>query len=296
MRKSNGLLDLVLLLFVEKSDHGFIQFFRYLFVGGFAALTDIGTLFAATEFLHIHYLVSAALAFVVGTIVNYVLSILWIFRSSRDYKKEIPLFTLIGAGGLVLNELILWALVDHASIHYLVAKLVSVGVVLFWSFTLRRMLFKRLNQNAVAIKREKGSAGLIKHIDSLQIMKYLFAGTSAFATEYAVFFLLLNIAHAYLYVANSFSFICGLAVSFTLNRTWAFKRREFRLARRHQLGLYLGLALFNLLLINVIIGLLQAGGITPLLGKVISMGIIVVWNFFVFRTLIFAGKSTGSGK
>jgi len=148
MRKPKNFSDLIHILFVEKSDHGFVQFFRYLFVGGFSALADIGTLFGATEYLHIHYLVSAALAFVVGTVVNYALSILWVFNSSRDFKKEITLFTLVGAGGLGLNELILWILVDHMSVYYMLAKLISVCIVLFWSFSLRRLLFQRLNQKA----------------------------------------------------------------------------------------------------------------------------------------------------
>jgi putative flippase GtrA len=131
-------------LFIDKADRGIIQLFRYGFVGGLSAVVDIGTLFFCTSVLHIHYLISAALAFVLGTIVNYLLSVAWVFTRSKNFKVEFMLFTLIGLGGLGLNELILWLLVSKVHIFYLLAKLFSVSVVVIWSFTLRRLLFARL--------------------------------------------------------------------------------------------------------------------------------------------------------
>ncbi len=123
---------------------------------------------------------------------------------------------------------------------------------------------------------------------SPQLLKYLIAGGSAFATEYLTFFLLFKTFDAQLYVANSLSFCAGLIVSFSLNRAWAFRKDSFRLKKQHQLASYIGLALCNLLLINVIIGVLQAAAVPALVGKVIAMMTIVVWNFFIFRLFIFA--------
>lgn len=140
---------LLRVLFIEKSNHGLIQFFRYGFVGGFSALVDIGALFACTSLLGIHYLISLAIAFILGTIVNYTLSILWVFDSSKNKKMEFLLFTLIGLGGLGINELIVWSLVEFAHLYYLPAKFVSVSVVVIWSFSLRRLLFARLSRGAV---------------------------------------------------------------------------------------------------------------------------------------------------
>jgi putative flippase GtrA len=90
------------------------------------------------------YLLSAAVAFLLGTVVNYLLSVLWVFRSSGRIPTEFVLFTLVGLGGLGLTELILWLLVEIVGLHYLQAKAVALGVVLVWSFTLRRLLFARL--------------------------------------------------------------------------------------------------------------------------------------------------------
>lgn len=140
------LSQLLRMLFLGKSQHGLVQLFRYIFVGGFSAIVDTGTLYGATTVLHINYLISAALAFILGTIVNYFLSVLWVFQSSGKLSKEITLFTLVGLGGLGLNELILWILHGHLGIHVLVAKFISVSIVVIWSYSLRRLLFLRLHQ------------------------------------------------------------------------------------------------------------------------------------------------------
>jgi len=120
------------------TNNGFVQFFRYLFVGGIAATVDIGSLFAMTSFLHINYLVSAVIAFLLGIITNYALSTLWIFKSRGDKQKELMLFLAIGITGLLLNELVIWALVAKVGLFYLLAKLISTGIVLFWNFGMRK--------------------------------------------------------------------------------------------------------------------------------------------------------------
>jgi len=123
---------------------------------------------------------------------------------------------------------------------------------------------------------------------SPQLLKYLISGGSAFATEYLTFVVLFKVLDAQLYVANSLSFCAGLIVSFLLNRAWAFRKDSFRLKKQHQLASYIGLALCNLVLINLIIGVLQAVSVPVLVGKIIAMMTIVVWNFFIFRLFIFA--------
>lgn len=120
--------------------------------------------------------------------------------------------------------------------------------------------------------------------------KYLLAGGSAFTTEYILFFLLFSVLSAQVYVANSLSFCGGLIVSFTLNRGWAFKSDDFHHRGHHQLVMYVCLAICNLLLTNVIIGLLKKFHIDPLVGKIAAMLFIVVWNFFIFRLVIFREK------
>ena len=125
-----------------KSDRIGVQFVRYLAVGGFAFSVDFAVLVGLTELARVPYLVSAVAAFVAGLIVNYLLSVWWVFhrRRRRDPRAEFALFALIGLVGLALTELILYGGTESLGIDYRISKLVAVGVVLFWNFGARRHL------------------------------------------------------------------------------------------------------------------------------------------------------------
>ena len=132
--------------FSGKTNNTYLQLFRYTFVGGFAFLIDFGTLFALTEYLHLHYLVSAAISFILGLIINYFLSVKWVFnnRIIENRFLEFLFFALIGLIGLGLNELFLWVLTDLLLIYYLLSKIITTFIVYFWNFFARKiMLFNK---------------------------------------------------------------------------------------------------------------------------------------------------------
>ncbi len=123
-----------------KTDSTSVQFFRYTLVGGVAYIVDFGTLFSVTEFMAVHYLWSAAIAFMLGLTVNYVLSTAWVFskRSSRSRLTEFLVFGLIGVAGLGLNELFIWLFTELMLFHYLVSKIFSTFFVYLWNFFARK--------------------------------------------------------------------------------------------------------------------------------------------------------------
>jgi putative flippase GtrA len=129
-------------LFKQDTDSTLIQLFRYLWVAGVAFAVDFSTLFLLTHFAGLHYLASAAVAFLFGLVTNYTLSIRWVFsrRTVSDKRAEFVVFALVGAAGLGLNELFLWVFTDLASLHYLVSKLISTGLVFFFNFFVRKAL------------------------------------------------------------------------------------------------------------------------------------------------------------
>jgi putative flippase GtrA len=120
------------------------------------------------------------------------------------------------------------------------------------------------------------------------LLRYLIAGSSAFITEYGSFYVLFSALSLQLYVANSLSFSFGLLVSFSLNRMWAFNGGTYKRSGHHQFAIYFCLAAVNLLITNVLIGLLRHRGVDPLLGKVICMAMIICWNFFIYKRVIFS--------
>jgi putative flippase GtrA len=136
--------------FSGKTNNTFLQLFRYTFVGGLAFLVDFSTLFALTEYLHVHYLVSAAISFVLGLIINYFLSIKWVFNNRKIENRllEFLFFTLIGLIGLGLNELFLWILTDLLLVYYLLSKIITTFIVYFWNFFARKIILfnKQVNE------------------------------------------------------------------------------------------------------------------------------------------------------
>jgi len=132
-------------LVADPAERTFVQLFRYTFVGGAAFLVDIGTLFALTSLFHVYYLLSAAVAFVVGVTVNYVLSIVWVFssRSTTSRFVEFTVFASVGVVGLGLNEMIMWFFTGALGLFYLYSKIISAAVVYLFNFAARKALLFR---------------------------------------------------------------------------------------------------------------------------------------------------------
>jgi putative flippase GtrA len=115
---------------------------RYFVVGGVAACVDIGlfTLFARQ--LGLPYQPVGAATFILATLVNYVLSIRYVFHSGRNFGRrwEIAMIYAVSAVGLLLNGAILWVGVEVVRLDLLLAKLGATGSVFFWNYLARRFL------------------------------------------------------------------------------------------------------------------------------------------------------------
>lgn len=124
------------------TDNVWIQLFRYFFVGGTAFAVDFGLLWVLTEWGGLHYLLSAAFSFAAGLTVNYILSMLWVFKvhTLRNRIAEFTAFALIGLAGLCLNEAIIWCVTELLNLHYLASKIISTAMVFFWNFMARKYL------------------------------------------------------------------------------------------------------------------------------------------------------------
>ena len=143
------LMELFKKLLVTDTSNGWIQLFRYLFVGGFSFIVDYSLLFALSEFCHLHYLLSATISFLAGLVVNYYLSTHWIFRHSKLQNKtaEFFIFGIIGVIGLLFNNLLLFLFTDVMHIHYMISKLITAAIVMLWNFLGRKLiLFKDKSQ------------------------------------------------------------------------------------------------------------------------------------------------------
>lgn len=132
-------------LLISPSKNRYIQLFRYIFVGGIATIFDWAALYICTE-SGINYLVSTVIGFILGIIVNYILSKLFVFNGQKSKTKtklvEIILYSVIGLIGLGMSECIMYVAVDKLGIWYMLGKFVATVITLLWNYIARSKIYK----------------------------------------------------------------------------------------------------------------------------------------------------------
>ena len=121
------------------------QIFKFGIVGIIAAIIDFGTLFILTTFLDTYYLLSAAIAYILSTVFNYIASMQYVFVSKFDKSeknKEFLIFVILSVIGLAINELIMWFFVEEFSLHYILSKVIATIIVMVWNFITRKMFLE----------------------------------------------------------------------------------------------------------------------------------------------------------
>lgn len=123
----------------------FCQVRNFLIVGCTVTLIDFILLHTFTEKLKIYYLLSAMLSFTISTVINYFLSMTFVFKGKegRDKKKEFLIFAVLNVIGLGLTTLLMWLFVDKGGLYYMIAKVFTTGIVMFYSFFSRKIFLEQ---------------------------------------------------------------------------------------------------------------------------------------------------------
>jgi putative flippase GtrA len=124
------------------SEDNFIQIFRFILIGGFTAMLDFITLFALTDFFNINYLLSAGVGFILGSSINYWLSIKWVFTRGKfnNYASEFSVFILFTFLGLLLNQLIMYICTGLLLWLYLYSKMVAIIIVTIFNYLTKKYI------------------------------------------------------------------------------------------------------------------------------------------------------------
>lgn len=117
-----------------------MKIIKYFFVGGTAAIVDIGLFAIFAKYLEFNYLMVGFFSFTIATLVNYLLSIRHVFESGVRFskKKEITIIYIVSAFGLAINLFVLYSCVELVGVGLIVSKLIATGVVFFWNYFIRR--------------------------------------------------------------------------------------------------------------------------------------------------------------
>ena len=116
-----------------------MKIFRYFIIGGVAATVDIGFFFVFAKLAGLNYLLVAPVGFVLATLVNYELSVRHVFRSGIRFSRgrEIVMIYVISTVGLLINQAILYGLVDLVGAELMLSKLMATASVFFWNYCAR---------------------------------------------------------------------------------------------------------------------------------------------------------------
>ena len=119
----------------------FLRLTRYFFVGGISAVVDIGLFAIFASYLEMPWVPVSICTFIIGTLVNYFLSIRFVFESGARFDKrhhEILGVFLVSGLALLVNQLILFLSIEMLQWHLIVSKCVATGCVFFWNYFGRR--------------------------------------------------------------------------------------------------------------------------------------------------------------
>lgn len=122
------------------------EFARFALVGFVSLAVEYSVLFALVEGMRLDYLAGTTLAFIASIIVNYFLSLRFVFthRPGMSRGREFTIFAVLSAIGLGLNDLYMFVGVTMLNIGYQLMKLIATFIVTWYNyFTRRRFLGSR---------------------------------------------------------------------------------------------------------------------------------------------------------
>ncbi len=123
-----------------------------------------------------------------------------------------------------------------------------------------------------------------------QLFRYFVSGLMSASAEYLILYSLTDFKGIWYISSNTIALTVGFWISFLLNRYWTFGSKKKIMG---QLALYCILFAFNLGASNLIIFLLtEKAGLYYMLSKLAATAVIVMWNFLLYRKIIYTDGKT----
>lgn len=118
---------------------------KYFIVGGVCTVLDFALLFALTKWGGMPPVSASVVSFMAGTLLNYYLCTLWIFKVRRvaNPKLEMTYYLIITAVGLGINSVVIWWLTSSFGHDVMVSKLGATFVTYWWNFGARKYFLHR---------------------------------------------------------------------------------------------------------------------------------------------------------
>lgn len=113
-----------------------ITFLKYAIVGISSTIIDMATLFVLVDILKANLYFSLIISFLLAVINGFTFNKIWTFNDkNQKYKKQFLKFLIVSIIWLGLTLFAMYLLVEILGIYYLLSKIFTSVIVLFWNYT-----------------------------------------------------------------------------------------------------------------------------------------------------------------
>lgn len=109
------------------------QFCKFLVAGAFVVAINLSLLYMFTDMLHVYYLVSTVLAFLIAFGVSFLIQKNWTFKDrSRDQlHKQLPLYLFAQLVNLACNTSLMYLFVEYLHVWYILSQaIIAFGLAM----------------------------------------------------------------------------------------------------------------------------------------------------------------------
>ena len=110
------------------------RFIKFIGVGAFGTLVHYIILICTIQLFHLNAVLASSLGAIFGALVNYYLNYHFTFESNKRHVDAMSKFFTVATIGFVLNGLLMTLFTQQYTIHYLIAQIITTGIILIWNF------------------------------------------------------------------------------------------------------------------------------------------------------------------
>jgi putative flippase GtrA len=141
------------------------------------------------------------------------------------------------------------------------------------------------NSNLPILSHPKVLSAL-DHLLTINFIRYLIVGFTTFGLDFGIFHILDTYSSIHDLPANMTSTLLSLGFNFYMSNFWTFKAGGKE--KLSKLKRYASLAVFNYTFTNVFFFIVSVQlNVNAMLTKVLATGMIVSWNYFIYKLWIF---------
>ncbi len=132
---------------LDKKPREVVRFLKFAAVGALGMVVDLTVLNVMYKVVGLPLLAANTISFSTAVLSNFTWNRLWTFPESRQRSliPQLAQFALVNIIGLAINNLVLWVVYNLIKsfvpdpLDYNLAKIVAIGIVLFWNYGMNRL-------------------------------------------------------------------------------------------------------------------------------------------------------------